>query len=117
MRLCADENLPGDCIAALRAAGHDVCWIREASPGAPDDLVLARARTEDRLLITFDKDFGALVFQQGRRAAVGVLLFRLRLPTAGETAEAVTRILASRSDWEGHFSVIDERTVRMRVLP
>ena len=33
MRLLADENFPGDAVTALRAAGHDVLWIRtEASP-------------------------------------------------------------------------------------
>lgn len=117
MRLCVDENLPGDCVAALRAAGHDVLWIRETMPGAADVAVLAQAMSEGRLLITFDKDFGALVFQHGRQASKGIVLFRISLPSARETTEVVTRSLASRSDWEGHFSVVDERTVRMRPLP
>lgn len=60
MRLCANENLPGDCVTALQVAGHDALWIREARPGAADEVVLARARVEKRLLLTFDKDFGAL---------------------------------------------------------
>jgi len=28
VRLLADENIPGDVVAALRLAGHDVAWIR-----------------------------------------------------------------------------------------
>jgi hypothetical protein len=66
MRLCANENILEDCIRRLRQDGHDVWWIRETSPGISDDAVLARAATESRLLLTFDKDFGELVF---RRAA------------------------------------------------
>lgn len=116
MRLCANENLPGDCVAALRAAGHDVLWIRETMPGAADDVVLARALAEARLLLTFDKDFGALVFKRGMVASTGVVLFRISQPSAAAVASAVTRVLTSRSDWSGHFSVVDERTVRMRVL-
>jgi hypothetical protein len=31
-------------------------------------------------------------------------------------AATVTRILGSRQDWIGHFSVVDDHTVRMRTL-
>mgnify|MGYP001600981635 CR=1 FL=1 len=31
MRLCANENLPEDCVLRLRQDGHDVLWIRETS--------------------------------------------------------------------------------------
>ena len=117
MRLCANENLPRDCVTALQLAGHDVLWIRKAMPGAGDEVVLARARVEKRLLLTFDRDFGALVFQRGKAAAAGVVLFRIRPSSAPAVASAVTRILASRNDWSGHFSVVDDRTVRMRALP
>jgi len=117
MRLCANENLPGDCVAALRTAGHEVLWIRESMPGATDDVVLARALADGRLLLTFDKDFGALVFKRGKAASTGVVLFRISQPSATAVAATVIRILASRSDWSGHFSVVDDRTVRMRALP
>ena len=60
MRLCANENVPGDCVAALRQRGHDVRWIREVAGGSGDDAVLVRAQAESRVLITFDKDFGEL---------------------------------------------------------
>ena len=37
MRLCANENIPEDCILRLRQDGHDVLWIREVAPGSPDN--------------------------------------------------------------------------------
>jgi len=55
MRLCANENLPEDCVIKLRGDGHDVLWIREAAPGSADIDVLARAYREERLLITFER--------------------------------------------------------------
>ena len=79
--------------------------------------MLARALAEKRLLLTFDKDFGALVFKRGSAASAGIVLFRISQPSATAVAVAVTRIIASRNDWSGHFSVVDDRTVRMRVLP
>jgi predicted nuclease of predicted toxin-antitoxin system len=116
MRLCADENVPGDCVAALRLQGYDVLWVREAMPGAADEQVIAKATSEQRVLLTFDKDFGDLVFNHGKNAATGVVLFRINQPSAAAVAEAVVRALDSRHDWGGHFSVVDDRNVRMRAL-
>ncbi len=117
MRLCANENLPEDCVLRLREDGHDVLWIREAAPGSPDTVVLDRARAEDRLLITFDKDFGELVFRRGAKASQGIVLFRIAQPSAAAVAVQVAAILASRDDWSGNFSVVEESAVRMRPLP
>ena len=117
MKLCANENIPGDCVDALRQSGHDVFWIRESARGSPDNEVLAIAQSEKRLLITFDKDFGELVYRQGSAASDGVVLFRLRKTSPHFIAKRVTQILESRSDWAGHFSVVDEHSVRIRHLP
>ena len=116
MRLCANENIPGDGVAALRRQGHDVLWVREAMPGATDEQVIERAIAEQRLLLTFDKDFGELAFRHGRKAAAGVVLFRINQPSAAAVAETIARVLASRDDWAGNFSAVDDRTVRMRPL-
>ncbi len=58
MRFLANENFPGSGVAALQSAGHDVVWIRTAARGATDPEVLAWAAREERILLTFDKDFG-----------------------------------------------------------
>jgi len=77
MRLCANENIPEDCVIRLRQSGYDVLWIREISPGCSDMSVIDRALAEDRVLITFDKDFGDLVFRRGAKASKGVVLLRI----------------------------------------
>ena len=117
MRLCANENVPEDCVTRLRQRGHDVLRIREAAPGSPDSDVLARALAEKRLLITFDKDFGELVFRDSAKASHGIVLFRIAQPSSVVVAEKVAAILGSRDDWSGHFSVADDSTIRMRSLP
>ena len=117
MRLCANENLPEECVLRLRQSGHDVLWIREARPGSPDTEVLTIAHAEGRLLITFDKDFGELVFRCGATASHGIVLFRIPQPSAAAVAAKVTAVLASRDDWAGQFSVVEEFAIRMRPLP
>ena len=117
MRICANENVPEDCIDRLRASGHDVLWIRETAPGIPDVDVLARALSEDRLLITFDKDFGELVFRRGAKSSRGIILFRIVQPSSERIADRVAGVIAAREDWPGHFSVVEDFVVRMRPLP
>jgi predicted nuclease of predicted toxin-antitoxin system len=116
VRLCTNENLPELCVAALRKAGHDVLWIREAAPGSSDAEVLSRAQAEERLLLTFDKDFGELVFRRGLSASHGVVLFRIAQPSAAVVAQRVVAILSSRTDWLAHYSTVEEHSIRMRAL-
>jgi len=117
VRLCANENISEDCVTKLRQKGHDVLWIRESAPGSLDEDVLVRAHKESRLLITFDKDFGQLVFQRGAQASHGIILFRISQLSSAAAAERVETALSSRDDWTGHFSVIDDFGIRMRLLP
>lgn len=117
MLLCANENVPGDCVALLRQRGHDVLWIREASRGIPDNAVLALAQAQRRVLITFDKDFGELVFRRGKAASHGVILFRLRKPSPDFVARRIVRVLDATSEWEGNYAVVDEHSIRLRPLP
>ena len=117
MRLCAKENVPGDCVAALRQRGHDVLWIREIAGGSGDDAILVRAQAEGRVLITFDKDFSELVFRRGRLASRGVALFRIREASPELMARRLPLILESTTEWEGNFAVVDEFSIRLRSLP
>ena len=96
MRLLADENMHPRVIQALRAAGHDVVAVSEVARSAPDDDVLALADSEQRVLLTFDKDFGELVFLWGLNSA-GVIL--LRMPGAA-LSERITRLLRVLPDIE-----------------
>lgn len=117
MRLCANENVPGDCVAELRRRGHDVLWVLESAPGSSDDAVLTMALREARLLLTFDTDFGDLVYRRGAMASCGIVLFRMRMRSPSVVAERVAATLASRDDWQDKFSVVDDTVVRMRALP
>ncbi|MCS6845242.1 MAG: DUF5615 family PIN-like protein [Caldilineales bacterium] len=78
--------------------------------------VLRRAQNEGRVLLTFDKDFGALAFRAGLPASSGIVLFRIAAPSPAHVAHVAVAVLSSRTDWNGHFSVEDRR-LRMTPLP
>lgn len=102
---------------ALREDGHDVTWAQTAHPGADDAVLLASAQEENRVVLTFDTDFGTLAFQRDLPASSGIILFRLTLVSPPAVAEAVLKVIRSRDDWEGHFSVVDDSQIRVRPLP
>lgn len=98
---------------ALRDRGHDVIWIHTDSPGSSDSQVLARAQSQDPILITFDKDFGELAFRLRLPASSGIELFRISAPSSFHVARVAVATLESRTDWAGHFAVVEDDRIRM----
>jgi predicted nuclease of predicted toxin-antitoxin system len=117
MRLLANENFPGDAVEALRKLGHNVLWILLEAPGSSDQEVLARAQEEDRILLTFDKDFGELAFKELLPASSGVILFRITATSSKQVARAAVTALESEIQWEGNFSVVEDDRIRVIPLP
>lgn len=115
-RLLANENIPFDAVKALRESGYDVLWVRQDAPGSTDAEVLETAQEQDRILITFDKDFGELAFRSKRPAASGIILFRTPMNSPAEVARLISDVIRSREDWKGHLSVVETNKVRMRRL-
>ncbi|MCL2647119.1 MAG: DUF5615 family PIN-like protein [Phycisphaerales bacterium] len=116
MRLLANENFPGEAVCALRQAGHDVLWIREDHPGWDDPRTLALAMAENRVLLTFDKDFGELAFQVKLPATCGIILLQFRKQSPELIAQRTLASIAARADGAGHFTVIEEHRIRMTPL-
>ncbi len=114
MRLLVDENVPGPLVRALVEAGSDVSWIRTVSPGISDKEVLALAMKEERILLTFDKDFGEIARSERLPSKCGVILLRVPMPPH-ETVRLAATIMA-RDDWAGRFSVVEPGRVRSRSL-
>jgi len=114
MRFLADENFPGAAVAALEAAGNDVVWIRTAAPGSSDPDVLACAIRDERILLTFDKDFGDLAKASALPPTCGIILLRIPMARPGNVGAQLAGAITARTDWIGHFSVIEPGRVRMR---
>ncbi|MFQ5770196.1 MAG: DUF5615 family PIN-like protein [bacterium] len=116
MRFLANENFPGDAVTALREHGHEVVWIRTDAPGISDVEVLERAQRENRIVVTFDKDFGELAFRRRIPALSGILLFRISTPSSKHVASVAVAAVESRTDWAGHFAVVEDNRIRMTPL-
>ena len=78
--------------------------------------MLAWAAREARILLTFDKDFGELAWRAELPASSGVVLFRLPMPPPAEIGTKLAAQIEARTDWAGHFTVIEPGRIRMRSL-
>ena len=117
MRLLADENIPRLVVEFISSREHDAIWVGKVAPGIRDQEVLSLATTQKRTLITFDTDFGELVFRLGLGAPLGIILFRLPPDSPSGIAQSIVRALESQKDWVNRFSVVDENRIRTRFLP
>lgn len=113
MRFLVDECTGPGVAAWLRGCGHDVFSVYEEARGVDDDVLLHQAFTEDRILITNDKDFGEKVFRDAI-AHKGVVLLRLDDERMASKIAVLQKLLDGYADrLEGRFAVVSEKAVRI----
>ena len=117
MRVLADENIPLPSIRLLRGAGHDVASVMEERPGAADTVVLQHAVASARVLLTFDRDYGELIYRRGMEAPPAVVYLRFVPSTPQEVAVVMEELLRAEVPLMGHFTVVEPNRVRQRPLP
>jgi predicted nuclease of predicted toxin-antitoxin system len=115
VKFLADENFPIDSVTVLREAGYDVESIQESFPSLSDVDILARAVTSGRILITFDRDFGDLIFNRHLAAPIGVVYFRILALSSLEPASLLIELLQHHAV-EGKFTRVGRREIRQRSL-
>lgn len=119
MKFLADMAISVSTVDWLRHQHHDVIHVRdEDMQRAGDDIIMAKALNEGRILLTLDLDFGYLLAISGA-ILPSVIIFRL----GNETAEIVTKRLAETLEFcgddllSGAIVTVDNDTIRVRMLP
>jgi predicted nuclease of predicted toxin-antitoxin system len=114
MNILADEGFDKPIVDLLRKNGFSVLYILETNRGANDDVILAMANKDKRILITQDKDFGELVFRL-KNVHYGVILIRLEGYKPGLKAEIVLNLLNKhKTNLIEAFTVIQPNAIRIR---
>ena len=119
MRFLLDENLPARVAGILTAAGHNASHVFDHSlGGSPDESVMALARRERCILITYDADFAAMAVLAGE-ALPSIVLFRDHRSRPEELVQMLLDSLGEieQSLAEGAIAVFDPARVRVRDLP
>lgn len=117
MDFLANENFPLFSVRLLRDDGYNVASVIEDTPGAKDEDVLKRAYEEKRIVLTFDRDYGELIYRHKLFVPVGIVYFRFDPSTPEEPAEILLNILAKGEvPILGKFTVIERGRIRQRTL-
>lgn len=113
-RLLANENFPRQSVTSLREHGHDVTSISELAPSIGDTAVMEMANREERWILTFDRDYGDLIFRRNLAPPPGIILFRLTDYHPALPAMRAEGVLSSKEAAEGGFFVVTDRGQRWR---
>jgi predicted nuclease of predicted toxin-antitoxin system len=113
VRFLADESCDFAVVTALRRGGHDVTAVVETNASADNEVVLALARADARVLPTEDKDFGLLAYAIVGETA-GVILIRFPAGARRSLGQAVVDMVNTIGDRiMGAFTVLEPGRARL----
>lgn len=119
MRFLADMGVSERLVAWLRDNGHDAVHLRELGLHClPNGDIFKMAIDQQRVVLTFDLDFGEIV-AASHGAVVSVVLFRLHNTTTPNLISRVEIVLLNLQDELEHGAVIvvEDARCRVRRLP
>jgi len=119
MRFLADHDVYAVTVEWLRQQGHDVVTAKDLGmQQATDENLLAKAKELDRLFLSRDKDFGALVFLHAAGFS-GVIFLRVTPITIEEVHNELHRLLSEQTEGELKtlYCVIEPHRHCIRHLP
>jgi predicted nuclease of predicted toxin-antitoxin system len=105
-RYLANENFPGSMVRLLRYQGNDVLYAAESLVGSSDRIIIETALSQDRVVLTFDRDFGELVFRHRSPPASGIVLFRLGALPPNALLSFLQDFFASNPTLRNYFTVV-----------
>jgi predicted nuclease of predicted toxin-antitoxin system len=119
MRFLADMGVDIRVVQWLRQNGHDAKHLRdEGLHRIPNGEIFVKAISENRVIVTFDLDFGEIVaLSQGEKASV--ILLRLHNTRTPHLIKRLATVLADATEAleQGAVVVVEESRHRIRYLP
>ena len=115
MKFLADQDVYANTTRFLIGLGHDVVRAAELGMAQADDAELLRvAQVQGRIFVTRDRDFGGLVFIQGR--GPGVIYLRILPSTLNAVHTELERVAMTYSEQElqASFVVVEPGRHRIR---
>ena len=113
MKFLADENIPLKVVKRLREDGLDITSIAEIQIGMDDEEIAKLSEKEEMVLITFDKDFGEIIFRKSIKP-YGLILLRIPPKSVEYIYNFLKWLLTeSKIEFEGKLVVVREDKIRV----
>ena len=115
MKLLANENFPLKSVLYLKSKGFDIKAIGIDNPSIKDDHVMNIAIQEERMILTFDRDYGELIFKYNYKPEKGVIYLRLEEYEAEEPGKIVEQLISQQQFvFNNALTVVDKTGIRQR---
>ena len=111
----ANENFPRPSTIILRLNGLNIKSIQEDSPGISDPEVMQIAMDLKLIILTFDSDYGELIFKYANVNPPAVVYFREKGHHPEFAASSLISLLSNKNIvLLDAFTVIESNNIRQR---
>ena len=115
MKLLANEKFHLDSVLLLRKIVYDIKSVGEDHPSIKDKEVIAIAQSEKRIILTFDRDYGELIFKHKLKPSEGVIYLRIDKYSPDEQGKFINLLLKNNNfDIKAKLTVYDGNFLRQR---
>ena len=115
MKLLANENFPLKSILYLRSKEFDVLSIGTNNLSIKDEEVMTIAINEERTILTFDRDYGELIFRHNYKPPKGVIYLRISSYSPEDPGKLIESLLNdSKLNFYSALTVVDDNGIRQR---
>lgn len=119
MRFLADMGVAHSVVTWLKSHEYDAVHLKdEGLQRLPDSDILQKAIEENRILLTFDLDFGEIIAHSAGRNA-SVIVFRLQNTRVNNVIQRLETVLVESQNAleRGAIISVEEDRHRVRYLP
>jgi len=117
LRLLADEHIARSTVEMLRRRGFEVKWlVEEGLQGIEDKSIYQMAVDEDRIVLTFDSDFGQMAYANPVYPP-GIIVLKFRPRDVQECNQRLGQVLDAVGPMTNNLVIIHRIRVRIRPLP
>jgi len=109
----ADENIPFSVIKQLRKEGYGIISVVEDFKRSSDKKSLEHSSKNKLIIITFDKDFGELIYKQECDKPFGIILLRVSPKSPEYILQIIKWLLQTKISFVGNFVIVKEDNVRV----
>lgn len=117
MKFLIDQDVYATTVRFIKNLGHDVVLVEELGLSQEKDIsLLQKAKEDNRIFITRDRDFGGLIFVAGLGA--GVIYIRMLPSNKNAVHNELERILNyyQEEDLKNAFLVVEPGRHRFRSI-
>jgi predicted nuclease of predicted toxin-antitoxin system len=111
-QLLADENIPSETVNLLKKQRIDIISVTEFACGLSDREILELGKTKGRIIVTFDKDFGQIIFKEKVKTH-GLILLRFIPESPQQISKRIRQVLAAKIRIENCVVIVKKDSVRV----